>query len=245
MSHMRRSHRITAGAAALLAMVALAGCGLIPSDSAARRMLFESSAGEVYKAMERADPDQFDTLLVRVQRMMAQGRNGKEIAAGVAAFMLAAEEKLKPAIRQAGHATIAKYRRAEIDVIEAIQAVDPRLCAHYIAEGGLVMPYSHAKIDAAIARQHALAWEAAAEGRDRPAGRMIDRPSKADWAAIDKAMIAAGLKPALVRQFFDPATARRLPAETQCSTGIAFHKAIEALPEDRADSFYFAMMDSA
>lgn len=229
----------------IAALLALSSCSGLPSDSAAEQMLFESAAGETYKAMKKADPDRFQRLLVRINQGKARGETPAQLENAVMRFMIEAEGKLKPQIRQASHATIAKYRQAQVASIEALQAADPKLCAHYIAEGGVVMPYKHAQVDAAVAHHRALGWEAAAEGRDRPAGRTIGPPSKADWAAIDKAMVAGGLSPALVRQFFDPATARGLSAETQCSTGLAFHKAIEALPADRANSFYFALMDSA
>jgi hypothetical protein len=45
-----RKRSIGIGIAALLA---LSGCGLIPTESAAERYLFESRAGEVSQAMKR------------------------------------------------------------------------------------------------------------------------------------------------------------------------------------------------
>jgi len=253
MSYVQKSYRAPVGCGMVIVLLVLARCGMMVSQmsantpTSAEEALFRNpDTAAVYQAMKRTHPAEFAALTERIAALTRAGRSHDQIEAEIGRMMVTAEQKLLPDLMQAGPVAMAKYRHAEMDVIKALQAADPRLCADYVINGSLSIPRNMVAVtQSAVLALHLATWEAAADGRDHPARRKLTQPSNADWALIDKAMLADGVPRATLATFFNPKQAVLMPAQTQCSTGLSFRMAIETLPAPRVDDFFAAMMKAA
>ena len=213
----------------------------LDTPEAVERSLFESGAATVYRTIKRTYPDEFKSLTTEIARRARGGESSQQLEVAIQNFMFAAEKRHRPEMFQANAAALANYRLAEIRVIEGLEKAGPRYCATFVTTGALRLPDSVTGPRLALADLHVATWEAFADGRDHPARRKVAQPSQADWALIDKAMLADGTDRETIDLFFDPVRNRQLTPEAQCAAGLSFRRAIEALPPGKLDAFYVAM----
>lgn len=241
----------------LIALVLLSRCavglGGLPDRSArmdtpeaVERALFaHPDTGGIYRAMKRAHPEEFSALTRDVAGRSKRGQSQKQIDTAISNFVAEAEARHRGEMDQAGPAALAAFRRAEIQVIEALKQADPRFCAHYAVTGQFELPEGYKGSVSAIADLHIAVWNAMGDGRAHPVGRKLVQPSEADWARIDAAMLANGTDRQTIKLFFDPKGTTELTPARQCDAALSFRRAIETLPAASVDNFYLGLLNAA
>ena len=258
MSYIQKSYKGTPVWVGLLVALVLLGRCVVAGDQAVqlserlnspeaieRGLLDDPTAAKVYAAMKVSHPEEFEALTRDISARVRSGQAEGEIKRGIITFISAAEARHRKEMDQAGPAAMAAYRKAEIDVIEALKKADPRYCATYVTTGQIFLPPGVNGPGPALTNLHVATWLAYADGRDHPVGRKVAPPTDADWLLIGQAMIAnGGGDRQTIQNFFDPAKSAQLSPAVQCDTGLSFRRAIETLPEGKIDNFFIGLFNA-
>jgi hypothetical protein len=232
----------------VVAVVLLGRCVLMPlgavgSHATATAATVESDllddpkTGMLFATIKRTYPEEFDGLTRDVVQRTNAGASPSELQDAVLTYVIAAGRRHGKDIVQAPHQAFDAYRKAEIRVVEALQATDPDLCDQYLSKGSFRSETHHVD-DQVLIDFRTTTWETSAAGRDSPANRVVVQPDVKLWREIAANMSATGLNQRKVDTFFDQkAMAALLPRE-RCEIGLGFLRAVENLPGDKGDMFY-------
>lgn len=204
-------------------------------------LLGDPAAGALFATIKRSFPDDFTQARRILMQQASAGASEAEMNDALLDFLIAAGRRNMVLAAQAPHAEFAAYRRGEIAVVDALARGDLSGCAEYVTKGA-IRGTGGAEVERATIECRRLSWEAAAAGRDTPAGRSISPPAPAELSEIGARMRAAGLTKAEVRAFFDEASLARAKPELQCRWGKAYLTAIDMLPGDRGNAIYAFLM---
>ncbi|MCW3848981.1 hypothetical protein OF829_17215 [Sphingomonas sp. LB-2] len=241
----------------LVALVLLSRCAMMGAAGGAstarmdtpegveRAMFAEASTAELYRTIKRTHPDEFRALTWEIAGRVKDGQSQAQIQTAISNFVADAEARHRKEMNQAGPAALAAYLRAETGLIEALKQTDPRSCATYVTNGTVELPAGYSGPVKPITDFHVANWQAYADGRDHPVRRGPAQPTPADWALIDKAMLANGTDRQTIKAFFDPRRSAALDPMVQCDAGLSFRRAIATLPADRIDQFYLGLLGAA
>lgn len=167
------------------------------------QLLADPVGGALNRTIARTFPEEFEALKQAiVQRAKAgDGPGAAQDAAG--AFVYEATRRHRSALPQAPPASLRRYLKAEIALVEQL-ADAPDRCAAYFAD-----PMDDAGWFAPDLRERYLAlnialWEAAAAARDKPAGRSVAPAAKPVSCAegLDALKAAAALPDARFEQVY-------------------------------------------
>jgi hypothetical protein len=232
----------------VVAVVLLGRCVLMPLGAASgsatataatveSNLLDDPKTGQLFATIKRTYPEEFAGLTQDILQRSKAGASSPELEDAVLTYVIAAGRRHRQDIVQAPHQAFDAYRKAEIKVVEALQATDPDLCDQYLSKGSFRSATHH--VDEKILIDfRTTTWETSAAGRDNPANRGVVQPDVKLWREIAANMSATGLNQRKVDSFFnEKAMAALLPRE-RCEIGLGFLRAVANLPGDKGDMFY-------
>ncbi|MEZ0244174.1 MAG: hypothetical protein ACAH11_12420 [Sphingomonas sp.] len=240
------------GAAILLAAIAVIAFFVMKRAAPAldtpagieQALLADPVNAPIYDVMKRAYPDEFEALTREGASAVKAGKARWQINMTILNAVFATEKRHRAALAQASPARLAAYRKAQTRAIEALRDAGPAYCATFLNTGQMRLPEGTNGPAPALADLHIAILEALADGRDHPVGRTLAPPSPADWALVDKTMVASGIDAATARAFFDPVANRGMTADNQCKAGLSFMRAIESLPPKKVDPFFIGLINA-
>ena len=200
--------------------------------AAQQAMLNDKTAGPLFATIKQTYPQEFEALKNDVAKRGQSFEGNDTISDAIVADLAGAQDRHRPDMEQAPHDALADYRKAEIALMETLQSEDASLCADYVTRGGFRTPAPSPTLQTQILDFQRQMWTTAAAGRDTPSGRKITKPGPEIAKAIARQMQGAGFDDQAIKDFL---TGREAPAPLQCSLGLAFFRAIDALPSNQAD----------
>lgn len=199
------------------------------------KLLRDNRRGALYTTIQQHYPEDFETLATQIANYARDGRAPAQLDTAASAFLAAAQQHHRADFVQAPHDALAVYRDAEIAVVGDLRSTDVQLCSDYLTKGAITSDAGSSDLRVELQQR---GWEADAAGRDTPVGRDLSRPAPATWRRVADAMIAHGVTRAQVEAYFQPAGARPVDANQQCTAGLAFLNAVNDLPDREADQLY-------
>jgi len=208
---------------------------------AERQLLNDPENGEVFGTLKRTFPAEFDGLT----KVLAQGgsasQSNREIKANGRAYLVAEMKRHLGAVAQAPHDTLADYRKAEIQLIRALQSDDVSACATYFSTGEINLPSETSAEKTAMREFQINSWVTEAAGRDNPAGRYVSKPAPQDFASIVSGAAQRGSSSEDVNNLIYGVP---MVDQAKCNAGLAMLTGIDALPDTVADNFTAFMIQS-
>ncbi|MBO9711365.1 hypothetical protein [Sphingomonas sp.] len=142
-------------------------------------------------------------------------------------------------LTQAPHTELARYRDAEIALVERLQTASIPDCASYVTERPSDPIFEDAEATKRLEALQAQYRIAIAAGHDHPAQRRFGAVDGPDATAFDEAMLAEGMSDR------DLAFLNRIdgmPPARQCDLGLKRLRALRRLPEAVGDHVYASLL---
>jgi hypothetical protein len=227
------------GRCVLMPLSTIGGQPPLTAATIENTLLDDPKTGQLFATIKRTYPEEFNGLTRDMLQRSKAGASPSEVEEAMLTYLIDAGRRHRKEIVQAPHAAFEAYRQAEIKVAATLRTADVNLCDQYISKGSFrtTTPAVDQKV---LIDFRTTTWETTAAGRDNPVKRAIKQPSDQTGRTIAASMIAYGLKQSQVAAFFDEnqSAMARLSSVERCELGIAFLKAVDGLPGEKADQFY-------
>lgn len=198
--------------------------------------------GRLYATMRQSYPEDFRALTTQIANQSHDGQPHAAMDASASAFVAVTLQRHRGDLAQAPHIALSAFRAAEIAVVGDLRSTYARVCADYLTKGAV--SDDTGSRDLRIEMQQRV-MEAEAAGRDTPAGRDLHKPGAAAWRQVAETMAAKGIPRAQIVAFLAPPASSTMAPADRCNAGLAFLRAVDALPEGQADQFAAYMMSHA
>lgn len=209
-----------------------------PDARIERELLSSPEGGPLYRTIKRAYPEEFRKLVADAAAHVEFGQLSDEGASVLEQDLLDAQRRHQKDLIQAPHADFAAYRAARIKFLTSLRALAPDLCARFERAGTIHSEEGSDGVHATVFDFNTATWASLAAGREHPTNRAVREPSNDDFRRIDAALVEAGFSRMQIDGFYKGQQAELLSDADQCDIALDFHRAVDALPGDRADAYF-------
>ena len=234
----RNGGGLRAVACVFAAGLLVAGCdqGGGKNDELIDTVLADPSVEPTATAMKGAFDADYQTLVKKITDEAAAGTDQAKLIASASTEAKRLTKKYAPLIAQAPHKELTAYRDTVNLVLQQVQSVRPELCGPAGVGKVISAEAPPPGMQFSFEKLAAMAWKAAAAGRDHPAGRKLGTLSSADKAKLAKGMRANYAAEFEYKPFLDGQAAllKAKPA-AQCTAIVRVYEALAKLPADDSD----------
>lgn len=184
----------------------------------------------IYDVLHDTYPEEAAELDRIIAEQLANQASPEQLHFAVGQFMARTSSAHRDDLIQAPSDALMAIRRIDTRMITAMEQEDVMGCAHYVMTG-MVPASMPLNIRQMNVEMHVERWIAAADGRDRPAGRRVSSQLPlADQQAFVVALRAKGMTDDDLMVF---SAMGGIEPWRQCAIGRMVAEAIDSMPEER------------
>lgn len=213
------------------------GIGVQTPQSVEKMLFANADTGEIYRTLKRTYPQEYDALTADILRHLKAGESYAKVDQMIATELHEAERNNRKDMVQSPDDRLDAFRRAEIKIVEMLRDTDPGLCATYVMTGQ-VRTRSPGPFTKPLVAYRITALEAAAAGRDHPAGRKIAAPTAPEVRELARMMVLHGATEHQVQSFLVGTAGVQLSTVDQCQVGLYFYRTVDDMAAGQGDKLY-------